>query len=115
MNSQMANAGAIFGQAYAQLNLPALDIAGLPSGFATEVMNVVTNNYSILLQVNTAAAELGVTTAQLVSAIRSTPALSANLASLVTEDASGKPNGVVRRDAWEANYSPLRKVLFPQL
>jgi hypothetical protein len=115
MNDQMTRAGTTFGQAYAQLGLPALDIAGLPTGFATEVMNVVTNNYVIVLQVGTAAAELGVSASQLIGAIQRTPALAASLAGLTTMDASGNPNGVVRRDEWEAHYAAVRKVLFPQL
>jgi hypothetical protein len=115
MNAKMTQAGAQFGAAYAQLNLPSLDIGGLPSGFATECMNVVHNNYSIILQVGTAAGELGVSPQQLVAAIRTSPTLGASLSSLITVDAAGNPNGVVRRDAWEANYAPLRHLLFPQL
>jgi hypothetical protein len=115
MNAKMAAAGAQFGQAYNQLNLPTLDIAGLPSGFATECMNIVTNNYSIILQVGTAAGEMGVTTPQLISAIRNSPTLAASLSSLLVVDAQGNPNGVVRRDNWETNYVQLRHVLFPQL
>jgi hypothetical protein len=115
ITEEMTRAGMMFGQAYAALSLPALDIAGLPTGFATEVMNVVTNNYSIILQANTASAELGVSTTQMIAAIRSSPALAASLASLITTDASGNPTGVVRRDDWEASYAALRQVLFPQL
>jgi hypothetical protein len=115
ITAKMAGAGATFGQAYTQLNLPALDIAGTPSGLGTEVMNIVTNNYSIVLQVATAAGELGVTTTQLVTAIKGSSTLASTMASLLTTDASGAPNGVVRRDQWEANYSVLRKLLFPQL
>jgi hypothetical protein len=115
MNAKMAEAGATFAQAYNQLNLPTLDIAGLPSGFATECMNIVANYYSIILQVNTAAAELGVTPMQLITAIRGSTTLNASLSSLITLDAQGNPNGVVRRDAWEANYPAVRKLLFPQL
>ncbi len=114
MNAKLASAGAQFAAAYAQLKLPAMDLGGLPSGFATEVMNVVTNNYRIVLQVGTAAAELGVTTPQLLTSIASSP-LAAPLASLVTLDAQGHPNGTVRRDVWEQNYVALRKLLFPQL
>ena len=115
MNAKMAQAGAQFGQAYNQLNLPALDIAGLPSGLATECMNIVNNNYSIVLQVGTAAGELGVSTQQMISAIRTSPTLEASLSSLITLDGQGNPNGVVRRDAWEMNYAQLRHALFPQL
>jgi hypothetical protein len=115
MNSEMAAAGAAFGKAYAELKLPVQDIAGLPSGFATECMNIVFNNYSIVLQANTAAAELGVTTPQLITAIKGSTMLSASMASLITMDANGNPNGVVRRDTWETNYSAVRKILFPQL
>jgi hypothetical protein len=115
MNAKLAAAGAQFGAAYNQLNLPTLDIAGLPSGLATECMNIVTNNYSIVLQVGTAAGELGVSTTQLISAIRSSTTLGPQLSSLITMDAQGNPNGVVRRDTWEANYAQLRHVLFPQL
>jgi len=100
--------GSTFGTAYASLNLPALDIAGLPSGLATEVMNVITNNYSIILQDTTAAGEMGVTVSQLVSAIKSSPTLASSLSDLVV-------NHVARRDLWEASYAQLRKILFPQL
>jgi hypothetical protein len=115
MNAELAAAGTAFGKAYAQLKLPALDIAGLPTGTATEVMNVVFNNYSIVLQADTAAAELGVPTNLLTQAIGASTTLSASLASLITVDATGAPNGTVRRDNWEANYAAVRKALFPQL
>ncbi|MGE5184467.1 MAG: hypothetical protein ACM31C_20495 [Acidobacteriota bacterium] len=109
LDAKMTAAGATFGAAYAQLALPALDIAGTPTGLGTEVMNVVTNNYSIVLQLDTAAGELGVTTAQLVAAIKSSPVLASTMASLLTE------HPVVRRDTWEASYATVRKLLFPQL
>jgi len=78
-------------------------------------MNVVTNNYSIIVQVNTAAAELGVSSAQLIGAVRASTTLAGPLGSLLTTDSAGQPNGLVRRDAWEANYAAVRKLLFPQL
>lgn len=115
MNAKMAAAGAIFGKAYAQLALPALDIAGTPTGLGTEVMNIVTNNYSIVLQVGTAAAELGVSISQLTTILATSKTLAASMSSLLTTDGSGNPNGVIRRDQWEANYAAVRKLLFPQL
>ena len=107
IDGKMASAGAQFATAYAQLQLPALDIAGTPSGLGTEVMNVVTNNYSIVLGIDTAAAELGTTKSELVAAIQSSPVLSLQLASLLA------PSGVVRRDQWEATYTQLRRLLLP--
>jgi hypothetical protein len=109
ITAKMDAAGATFSASYAQLALPALDIAGTPTGLGTEVMNVVTNNYSIVLQLDTAAGELGVTNGQLIAAIESSPVLAASLASLLTEQP------VVRRDTWEASYAAVRKLLFPQL
>jgi hypothetical protein len=115
MNTQLAAAGAVWGKALAQLNLPSLDIAGSPTGQATECMNVVFNNYHISLQIDAAAAELGVTIPQLVGAIKGSATLQPGLAGLLSVDAAGNPNGVVRRDNWEANYAAVRKLLFPQL
>ncbi len=109
ITAKMAAAGAMFGTAYQALALPALDIAGTPTGLGTEVMNVVTNNYSIVLSLDTASGELGVSPTQLVSAIKSSPTLAAALASLLTEQP------VVRRDTWEAYYANVRSLLFPQL
>jgi hypothetical protein len=63
----------------------------------------------------TMAAELGVTPAQLVASIENAPSLAAALGSLITADTNGTPNGIVRRDTWEASYAALRKLLFPQL
>jgi hypothetical protein len=115
MDKRLAAAGTQWGTAIAALKLPSMDIAGSPSGFATEVMNIVYNNHSIILQVDTAAAELGVTVAQLLNIIKATPSLVAPFAGLTTVDAAGNPNGTVRRDEWEANYKLVRKALFPQL
>jgi hypothetical protein len=115
MDKRLAAAGTQWGGAIASLKLPSIDIAGSPSGLATEVMNIVFNNHTISLQVDTAAAEIGVTVTQLLSAIKATPALVAPLAGLTSVDATGNPNGVVRRDNWEANYAAVRKALFPQL
>ncbi len=109
IGAKMTAAGTAFGDAYSQLALPALDIAGTPTGLGTEVMNVVTNNYTIVLQLDTAASELGVTNDELVAAIKSSPTLAASMASLLTEQP------VVRRDTWEANYAAVRRLLFPQL
>ena len=114
MNTELAAAGAIFANAYAQLKLPAMDIGGLPSGYATEVMNIVTNNYGIVLQASTAAGELGVPTSQMLATIKGS-SLAATLSSLLTLDANGVPNGSVRRDLWETTYVQLRDLLFPQL
>ena len=80
-----------------------------------ECTNIVTNHYSVILGVGTAAAEMGVTPALLLPAIKSSSALALALSSLTTVDASGVPNGVIRRDAWEASYPALRHILFPQL
>jgi hypothetical protein len=107
IDSKLATAGTQFGTAYGELHLPAIDIAGTPTGRGTEVMNVVTNNYSIVLGVDTAAAELGTTTSELVSAIKSSPVLSLQLASLIA------PSGVIRRDQWEATYTQVRRLLLP--
>jgi hypothetical protein len=115
MEAKMTSAGTAFGMAYTQLKLPALDIAGTPTGFGTEVMNIVTNNYSILLQVGTAAAELGVSATQLTTTLAGSQTLASAMSTLLTTDAKGNPNGVVRRDQWEANYAVVRKLLFPQL
>jgi hypothetical protein len=115
MDGKMTTAGAAFSKAYTALNLPAMDIAGTPTGLGTEVMNIVSNNYSILLQVGTAAGELGVAPTQLVTAVAANPALAPHLSSLLTLDANHVPNGVVRRDLWEQNYAAVRKLLFPQL
>ncbi len=115
INAKITAAGTTFGSAYTQLKLPAMDIAGTPTGLGTEVMNIVTNNYSIVLQVGTAAAELGVSVSQLTTILASNKTLAAAMASLLTVDASGNPNGIIRRDQWELNYSAVRKLLFPQL
>jgi hypothetical protein len=121
MDQELAAAGKIFADAYAQLKLPALDIGGLPTGYATECTNVVRYNYRILLPVDAAAAELGVPTAQMISAIKSSAltfqgtTLAATLGSLITVEFNGVPNGFARRDLWEASYPTLRHVLFPQL
>ena len=115
IDTKLDEAGTTFGTAYMKLNLPAMDIAGTPSGLGTEVMNVVTNNYSIIVQVDTAAAELGVSTQQLVATIRGSSTLASQMASLLTVDGNGQPDGVIRRDEWEASYPAVRKLLFPQL
>jgi hypothetical protein len=116
ITAKMTAAGTAYGQAYTALKLPVvLDIAGLPSGLATEVMNIVYNNYSIVLQAKTAAAEMGVTVSQLITAVKGSTALAASLASLTTLDAQGNPNGVVRRDTWESSYAVLRYKLFQEL
>jgi len=115
MDKRLAAAGTQWGTAIASLKLPSMDIAGSPSGLATEVMNMVYNNHSIILQVDTAAAELGVTVAQLLAIIKATPSLVAPFAGLTSVDAAGNPNGTIRRDEWEANYAAVRKALFPQL
>ena len=52
---------------------------------------------------------------QLTTTINASKTLASTLASLLSVDSNGNPSGVVRRDAWEANYSALRKLLFPQL
>jgi hypothetical protein len=78
-------------------------------------MNIVTNNYSIVLQAGTAAAELGVSTSQLTTVVAASKTLAGALSSLLTTDANGNNNGVVRRGQWEANYAAVRKLLFPQL
>jgi hypothetical protein len=115
METKMTAAGTAYGKAYTALNLPAMDIGGTPTGLGTEVMNTVTNNYSILLQVGTAAAELGVGPSQLVTVVAANKTLAPLLSSLLTMDPGGNPNGVVRRDLWEQNYAAVRKLLFPQL
>jgi hypothetical protein len=92
-----------------------MDIAGPNTGLGTEVMNVVANNYSIVLQIDTAAAELGVTPSQLVTAILASPTVALHVPELLTYDANHVPNGIVRRDSWEVNYAAIRKLLFPQL
>jgi hypothetical protein len=98
----------VFQHAYGKLQLPALDIAGTPTGFGTEVMNALTNAYSIVVTADGAAAELGVSREQLIAALQGSPRLGARLSSLLS------PAGVVRRDTWEASYRELRGLLFPQ-
>ena len=111
INAKMTAAGTLFGQAYAQLKLPVMETPGL----STESLNIVTNNYSVVLGVNGAAAELGVTPALLLSTVKASAPLAPTLGSLITVDASGAPNGVIRRDTWESSYVAVRALLFPQL
>jgi hypothetical protein len=110
-NAKIAEAGAQFAAAYAQLKMP---VAEGPGDF-TESMNIVKNNYAVVLDVSWAAAELGATPDQVVAAVKSSGTLALQLASLVTTDDKGAPNGVVRRDNWEQNYAAVRSILFPQL
>ena len=107
----MTAAGTSFGAAMATLDLPVTETPGMD----TESTNIVTGYYSIVLNVATAAAEMGVTAAQLVASISGSDSLALELGSLITVDASGNPNGVVRRDLWESEYAAVRVRLFPQL
>jgi hypothetical protein len=103
-------AGAVFGKAMTQLNLPVQESVGV----TTESCNVVTGAFSVVLQVGLAAAELGVTPDALVSTLRHSPALASAMGSLVVRNSNGVPNGSVRRDLWESNYDAVRAALYPQ-
>jgi len=94
VDAKMTAAGTSFGAAMATLDLPVTETPGMD----TESTNIVTGYYSIVLNVATAAAEMGVTAAQLVASISGSDSLALELGSLITVDASGNPNGVVRRD-----------------
>jgi hypothetical protein len=111
LSTKLTSAGTLFAQAYAALKLPVTEVPGV----STESLNIVTNNYSIVLGVESAAAEMGVTPAQLVTAIKGSAAVSLAVSSLITTDSGGTPNGIIRRDTWEASYAAVRSLLFAQL
>ena len=109
-NGHLHTAGATYQAAYAKLNLPATETAGLN----TECTNRVTNNYLVVLTVAMAAAEQGITASKLVGALQGT-SLASPLGSLLVADENNVPTGVVRRDLWENFYPAVRKVLYPAL
>lgn len=100
-------ASASYGAAIAKLNMPYTDGKGVTG----ETLNIVTNNYASVLTTQMAALELGVTTAALTAAIVKSDALYLPLSSMLTTDANGNVNGIVRRDTWEANYPAVRAAL----
>lgn len=110
INEKIAAAGKTYQAAYAALNLPVVEVAGL----GTEVTNIVSNNYTYVVSTEMTAAELGVSPAQMIAAIKSSTPAELALSSLLTVDQNGNYNGVVRRDTWELYYPSIRSLLFPK-
>ena len=109
MAAEQTAAMASYHTAFAKLNLTTTEAPGI----ATESMNILTTNYVEVVDIWMAAAELGVTPAQVITAINSSTTLSSDLGGLLTVDANGNPNGKIRREDWEADYQLVRKILFP--
>jgi hypothetical protein len=108
LNARMTEAGALYAQAYAKLALSVPERAGR----ATELINVVSQTYLLVVNVDVASAELGVPPLVLVNAIKTSRTLSLELGGLIALDAAGQPNGMIRRDTWEANVMQVRAKVF---